>query len=244
VRPNPHRCDGSQDRGARVRRGQPTSGGNHDDSQKADRRRDRVDGAGGDRRSGVRADAGPTSNPSASTSTSPSTVTKIATAGSAPGKAKKDPGAGANQVAAVAKDLGVTVDQLDTAFRSTKEWIVANQATPTPEMFAAHVASLLGLPADRVLSALEEHGLLGGPVPDGKPGAKAGGHGVDMTKAAHELNATTRQLQDALVQTKMWIGRSGTPEAFAGHVASILGVPADKVLLVLSDIGLFPKTGS
>ncbi|MGW5457043.1 hypothetical protein [Streptomyces sp. NPDC003996] len=164
------------------------------------------------------------------------------------------PGPASGDEAAVAKDLGVTVAQLDDALRATKEWFGTSGADPTPEAFAAHVASILHVPADKVLKSFEAHGLIGdkggkpgdgkgGKPGDGKGGKPGGGQNQpNLDKAAKDLGVTRAALENALTQTKMWVVNSGqqpTPELFAGHVATILGKNADVVLKVLESDGFF-----
>ncbi|MEV8555512.1 hypothetical protein AB0478_03395 [Streptomyces sp. NPDC051917] len=170
------------------------------------------------------------------------------------------PGPASGDEAAVAKDLGVTVAQLDDALRATKEWFGTSGADPTPEAFAAHVASILHVPADKVLKSFEAHGLIGdkggkpgdgkggkggkgGKPGDGKGGKPGGGQNQpNLDKAAKDLGVTRAALENALTQTKRWVVNSGqqpTPELFAGHVATILGKNADVVLKVLESDGFF-----
>lgn len=147
-------------------------------------------------------------------------------------------------VAAVAKDLGVTVDQLNNALLATKEWVGASGTNPTPEIVAAHVAGILHVPTAEVLASFKAHGLFDEST-KGKPGPKKPGDGknrgtADLDKAAKDLGVTRARLEDALTQTKQWIGSTGTqptPEVVAGHIASILGEDATRVLKVLEADG-------
>jgi hypothetical protein len=160
------------------------------------------------------------------------------------GKPKPDPKQDA-ALAAVAKDLGVTVAQLDDALRATKEWVGATGTNPTPELVAAHVAGILHVPSAKVLASFKAHGLFdegtkGKPGPK-KPGDGKGGGTAALDKAAKDLGVTRAKLEDALTQTKIWIGNTGaqpTPEVVAGHVASILGLDAARVLKVLEVDGV------
>ena len=157
------------------------------------------------------------------------------------GKGKPDPKSD-KVIAAIAKDLGVSVGQLDDALRATKEWFGTTGAEPTPEAFAAHVGSILHVPSAKVLASFKAHGLFVDKPGGKKPGGKdRGGNSVDLDKAAKDLGVSRTVLEKALVQTKMWIGSSGvkpTPDLFASHVASILGKDADQVLKVLEADGV------
>lgn len=160
----------------------------------------------------------------------------------AKGKPKPDPKTD-KEIAAVAKDLGVTVDQLNDALRATKEWFGTTGAEPTPEAVAAHVGSILHVPAAKVLASFKAHGLFddksGGKKPGG--GKDRGGNSANLDKAAKDLGVTRTALENALTQTKVWIGSTGaqpTPELIAAHVASILGKNADQVLKILEVDGI------
>jgi len=159
----------------------------------------------------------------------------------AKGKPKPDPKAD-KEIAAVAKDLGVTVDQLNDALLATKEWFGTTGAEPTPETVAAHVGSILHVPAARVLASFKAHGLFDDKSGDKKPGGKdRGGNSANLDKAAKDLGVTRAALENALTQTKVWIGSTGaqpTPELIAAHVASILGKNADQVLKILEADGI------
>ncbi|NUR58266.1 MAG: hypothetical protein HOV87_06165 [Catenulispora sp.] len=162
--------------------------------------------------------------------------------GKGDGKPKPDPKTD-KEIAAVAKDLGVTVDQLNDALRATKEWFGTTGTEPTPEAVAAHVGSILHVPAAKVLASFKAHGLFddksGGKKPGG--GKDRGGNSANIDKAAKDLGVTRAALENALTQTKMWIGSTGaqpTPELIAAHVASILGKNADQVLKVLEADGV------
>jgi hypothetical protein len=153
------------------------------------------------------------------------------------------------ELAAAAKDLGVTVDQLNDALRATKIWFGTAKTDPTPETFAAHVGSILHVPAAKVLASFRAHGLFND-VPPGKPGPKKpgdgkGGGSANLDKAAKDLGVTRAALENALTQTKIWIGSTGaqpTPEVFAAHVASVLGKDAGQVLKVLEADGVIDAT--
>jgi hypothetical protein len=175
------------------------------------------------------ADSGASATPTVTTA-SPDKIVAPATDGMTAPKAKPDPA----DIAAIAHDLGVSVDQLNNALVETKGWL-GTQTNPTEETFAAHVASLLGVSAARVLTALETHGFI---VKAGHPG---GGHSVDVAKVAADLGVSATQLQNALVQTKEWVAASATkatPAVLAGHLAALLGKPANVVLHVLERDGV------
>lgn len=59
---------------------------------------------------------------------------------------------------AVAKQLGVTAQQLEDALRATKGWIGEGGET-TPDAFIQHVADLLHQPVAKVKSVLEDAGV-------------------------------------------------------------------------------------
>lgn len=190
------------------------------------------------------ADSGPQPTPSAKASSSQSAAAAKQDPKQNPKPDPKQDPKGDAAFAAVAKALGVTVDQLNDAMRATKVWAGTSGVDVTPEVFADHVASILHVPAAKALAAFKANGFFSDPGP-GKPGGQkpkpGGGQAADMAKAAKDLGVTRTQLEDALMQTKMWIGSTGatpTPEVFAGHVASILGKSADQVLKVLEADGI------
>jgi hypothetical protein len=195
---------------------------------------------------------------------------------------KADKAGGAKDSSTIAKSLGVTVDQLDSALRDTKVWIGTSGATLTPDTFDQHVASLLGLPVDKVAKALGDGGVIiksqsgdpaaakiGGPASvkagdaSGKPStavtcgpltaadkakavAEAKSRSVDTSVLAKDLGVTVAQLDQAFTATKQWVAddtAKPTPDAFAQHVASLLKLPADQVLSVLTRDGVIVKPG-
>lgn len=74
-------------------------------------------------------------------------------------KGDKGKGTDAPDWAKMAKDLGVTADQLQKALVDTKIWIGDSGVKPTPDVFLQHVAGLLHLPVDKVTKVLNDGGV-------------------------------------------------------------------------------------
>lgn len=119
----------------------------------------KVAGKGGDDKTG--ADRTSTDKRSAGKDSGSADQAKARAAkdGGAAGGDADDRGDQSQNLVAAAKALGVSAAQLDTALVTTKQWIGSTSAKPTPATFIAHVASLLGKPADRVQQALEANGI-------------------------------------------------------------------------------------
>ncbi|MFD0632582.1 hypothetical protein ACFQ9X_14180 [Catenulispora yoronensis] len=70
---------------------------------------------------------------------------------------------------------------------------------------------------------------------------------MDWAKVAAKLGVTEQQLQNALRDTKVWIGQTGvepTPEVFIKHLAALLHKPEALVKDALGPTGILDPGGS